>query len=125
MFSFAKSFITLVLAATGVLSLAVNTPIYVQAGAPLIITWTSTPTDPQVDDVQSVFPLALANNVDPSSDVITVIVPNVPAGYTVLLSIEPEPTQFHSNEYILKFVSISNINQVFTTSGAFGISPAA
>ncbi|KAJ7782545.1 hypothetical protein DFH07DRAFT_949334 [Mycena maculata] len=80
-----------------------------KSGAPLIIT----PSDPTFsiglinEDFNNV--LALANNVDPAQDVITVTIPIVPAG----------------GGYVLEFVNPENIDEVFVASAVFSIAPAA
>ncbi|KAJ7485505.1 hypothetical protein FB451DRAFT_58681 [Mycena latifolia] len=104
---------TLVMAATSVLSLTVNTPIgEVHPAQSLTITWESTPTDSATFDIELfkpsfIIPLALASNVDTSTGEITVTLPLVPAG-----------------EYILEFVNRTDINEIFAASGVFSIAPA-
>ncbi|KAJ7849769.1 hypothetical protein B0H13DRAFT_2674659 [Mycena leptocephala] len=53
--------------------------------------------------------IAIANNVDPKLDQTTVELPIVPAG----------------DQYTLQFVNITDINQIFATSGDFSIAAAA
>ncbi|KAJ7466997.1 hypothetical protein FB451DRAFT_1483990 [Mycena latifolia] len=83
MFSLVKTFVTLVVAATSVLSLTVNTPVgEVHSGQSLTITWESTPNDPTFS-IELISPsfnsaLALANNVEPAKDEITLTLPVVP-----------------------------------------------
>ncbi|KAJ7832955.1 hypothetical protein B0H13DRAFT_2679039 [Mycena leptocephala] len=53
--------------------------------------------------------IAIANNVDPTLDQTTVELPIVPAG----------------DQYTLQFANITDINQIFATSGDFSIAAAA
>ncbi|KAJ6540834.1 hypothetical protein DFH09DRAFT_1175419 [Mycena vulgaris] len=113
MFSFMKSFTSVVLGATSVLSLTINAPSSPQAGTSTTITWTSTSTDPTFT-IELFHPsfnqaLAIANNVDPSLNQLTVTIPIVPAG----------------DQYTLEAVNITNINQAFATSSDFSIAAAA
>ncbi|KAJ7081020.1 hypothetical protein C8R44DRAFT_823929 [Mycena epipterygia] len=112
MFSFTKTFTTVVLGATSVLSLTLNAPSSPQSGTNTTITWTSTSTDPTFS-LELFHPsfnqaIAIANNVDPSLNQITVELPLVPAG----------------DQYTLEAVNITNINQVFSNSSDFSIAAA-
>ncbi|KAJ7634048.1 hypothetical protein B0H17DRAFT_845700, partial [Mycena rosella] len=78
-------------------------------GGQTTITWTSTSSDP-VFSIELTHPsfnndFAIANNVDPTKNSLTVLIPEVP----------PE------DGYTLQFVNITNINQIFSTSSSFSI----
>ncbi|KAJ7167085.1 hypothetical protein C8R46DRAFT_1096014 [Mycena filopes] len=112
MFSFTKSFVALVLGATGVVCLTVDAPTAPQSGGTTTITWTST-SDDSTFSVELTHPsfnqaIAIANNVDPTLDTLTIELPIVPA----------------DSGYTLEFVNITNINQVFATSPDFSIAAA-
>ncbi|KAJ7486893.1 hypothetical protein FB451DRAFT_774842 [Mycena latifolia] len=112
MYSFMKRFLPVVLGATSVLSLTINAPSSPQSGSTTTITWTSTSTDPTFS-IELTHPsfnqaIAIANNVDPLNNQVTVTLPIVPAG----------------DQYTLEAVNITNINQVFSTSADFSIAAA-
>ncbi|KAF7365734.1 hypothetical protein MVEN_00447200 [Mycena venus] len=114
MFSFTKTLVVVLLNAAGVLStLTVNIPSSPQSGATTTITWTSDSSDPTFS-IELSHPsfnaaIAIANNVDPTLNQITVELPIVPGG----------------DQYTLEFVNITDINQVFAMSGDFSIAAAA
>ncbi|KAF7291374.1 hypothetical protein MIND_01281900 [Mycena indigotica] len=94
-------------------AISVNTPSDLTSGGPATITWTSASDDP-VFSIELLHPnfneaLAIANNVDPANNTITVTLPPVEAG----------------DGYTIEFVNITNINDVFATSSSFSIAPAA
>ncbi|KAJ7190558.1 hypothetical protein GGX14DRAFT_407896 [Mycena pura] len=112
MFSLKKNLLGLLLGPTGVLSLTINPLSSTQVGAEMTITWTSSAGDPSFS-IELSAPsfneaLALANNVDPTTDQIKIALPVVPAG----------------DKYTIQFVSITNINQVLATSSNFSIAAA-
>ncbi|KAJ7793790.1 hypothetical protein B0H14DRAFT_3889118 [Mycena olivaceomarginata] len=125
--------LSLALAAASTRALTINTPTNPTSGGTTSITWSSTSDDPCVllsspllsarsssANVQnSVFSielnhpsfnsaLAIANNVNPADNNRTVGLPPVPA----------------EDNYTLTFVNITDINDVFATSGSFSIGAA-
>ncbi|KAJ7097051.1 hypothetical protein B0H15DRAFT_1019410 [Mycena belliarum] len=112
MFSFTTHLFTLFVASVGVLGLTPNAPSSAQSGGTVTITWSSTATDPTFS-IELTHPsfnaaIAIANNVDPLNNQVTVGLPIVPA----------------DSDYTLQFVNITDINQVFATSPDFSIAPA-
>ncbi|KAJ7096807.1 hypothetical protein C8R44DRAFT_889412 [Mycena epipterygia] len=107
------TFISVVLGATRALSLAVDMPNSANADAPLTLEWNITPPDPTFSillfEESSTFRLVLFEDLDPSQNQITVHIPGV-------------QTQ---DAYILEFVSVNNVNEVFVTSAHFEILPVA
>ncbi|KAJ7769320.1 hypothetical protein B0H16DRAFT_1517464 [Mycena metata] len=103
---------TLALAASSAFALTVNTPSGVTSGGTTTITWTSTSSDSvfSIELLHSSFnsDFAIANNVQPANNNLTVTIPPVPA----------------DDDYTLQFVNITDINQVFATSGSFSIGAA-
>ncbi|KAH9056946.1 hypothetical protein EDB87DRAFT_1754129 [Lactarius vividus] len=81
------------------------------SGGPATISWSSSDTDPDVFSVELVNPtlfhnaIAIANNVPKTQGSISVTLPVVPEG----------------DGYTIEAVDISNINNVFGTSGDFAI----
>ncbi|KAJ7307957.1 hypothetical protein DFH08DRAFT_491667 [Mycena albidolilacea] len=72
------------------------------------------PTDDRTFSIELTHPsfnqaIAIANNVDPTLDQVTVELPIVPG----------------EDQYTLEFVNITNINQIFATSAQFSIAAAA
>ncbi|KAJ7031005.1 hypothetical protein C8F04DRAFT_1111998 [Mycena alexandri] len=117
MFSLSKSLLAVVLGATGAFSsFVVDTPEnQVHAGAPLTVRWTSSAGDPvfslELVDVTSVAKkVVLANNVDPSADHITVIIPK---------SVSTK------DAFVLSFVEPAQSNAVLVETAEFTIAPAA
>ncbi|KAJ7626145.1 hypothetical protein FB45DRAFT_923038 [Roridomyces roridus] len=112
MFSLTKTIWPILVTASGVLSLTLNAPTTAQSGSSTTITWTSTSTDPTFS-IELAHPdlnaaIAVANNVNPANNQITVTLPIVQAG----------------DGYTLEAVNITDINQVFSTSGDFSIAAA-
>ncbi|KAJ7019208.1 hypothetical protein C8F04DRAFT_1148436 [Mycena alexandri] len=116
MFSLSKSLLAVVLGATGAFSsFVVDTPEnQVHAGAPLTVRWTSSAGDPvfslELVDVTSSKIVVLANNVDPSADHITVIIPK---------SVSTK------DAFVLSFVEPAQSNAVLVETAEFTIAPAA
>ncbi|KAJ7758208.1 hypothetical protein DFH07DRAFT_819019 [Mycena maculata] len=96
------------------LALTINAPPSdVTVGVPTSITWSSTSSDP-VFSVELIHPsfnqaLALANNVNPANNNVSITIPPVPAG----------------DGYTIEFVNVTNINDVFATSSDFSITVPA
>ncbi|VDC05763.1 unnamed protein product [Peniophora sp. CBMAI 1063] len=101
----------IVAVASAVTAITFNTPSNVVSGQPTTISWTSSSTDPSTFSIELVnAPLlgneiAIANNVATSSGTTTASIPVVPS----------------ADNYTIIAVDISNINNVFGTSGAFGV----
>ncbi|KAJ7762518.1 hypothetical protein B0H16DRAFT_516044 [Mycena metata] len=116
MFSFSNVFLAVVFGATGAFSVfVVDTPVaQVQAGAPLTVQWTSSAGDPKFSlelvDVTSSEIFVLANNVNPSRDHITVIIPT---------SVSTK------DAFVLSFVNPDQNNAVLVNTAEFTIAPAA
>ncbi|KAJ6576939.1 hypothetical protein DFH09DRAFT_1450503 [Mycena vulgaris] len=110
---FTKICLTLALAVSAALSLSVNAPSSVTSGGQTTITWNSTSSDPTFS-IELVHPsfnnaFAIANSVDPTTNTLTLTIPAVPA----------------EDGYTLQFVNVSDINQVYATSGSFAIGAEA
>ncbi|KAJ6576911.1 hypothetical protein DFH09DRAFT_1148761 [Mycena vulgaris] len=106
---FTKVCLTLALGVSAALSLSVNAPSSVTSGGQTTITWSSTSSDPTFS-IELVHPsfnnaFAIANSVDPTINTLTLTIPAVPA----------------EDGYTLQFVNVSDINQVYATSGSFAI----
>ncbi|KAJ7486318.1 hypothetical protein B0H11DRAFT_2230774 [Mycena galericulata] len=117
--------LALTLSASSALALTINTPGSVTSTETTSITWSSTSSDP-VFSIELNHPsfesselrvcvcapqnsqFAIANNVNPANDNITVTIPPVPA----------------QDGYTLTFVNVTNINDVFATSNDFAIAAA-
>ncbi|KAJ7459247.1 hypothetical protein FB451DRAFT_1046205, partial [Mycena latifolia] len=100
--------LALTLASTA-LALSVNAPSSVTSGGQITITWSSTSSDP-VFSIELTHPsfnndFGIANNVNPSTNSLTIGLPSVPA----------------EDGYTLEFVNITDINQVYATSPSFSI----
>ncbi|KAJ7914715.1 hypothetical protein B0H13DRAFT_1872715 [Mycena leptocephala] len=117
---FTKICLALALASSAI-ALSINTPTNPTSGGTTSITWSSTSSDPSslIHLIRSVFSielnhpsfnnaLAIANNVDPANNNVTLTIPPVPA----------------EDNYTLEFVNITNIDDVFATSGSFSIGAA-
>ncbi|KAJ7349703.1 hypothetical protein DFH08DRAFT_124346 [Mycena albidolilacea] len=109
---FTQLCLSLALAAASTRALTINTPTNPTSGGTTSITWSSTSDDP-VFSIELNHPsfnsaLAIANNVNPADNNRTVGLPPVPA----------------EDNYTLTFVNITNINDVFATSGSFSIGAA-
>ncbi|KZV71028.1 hypothetical protein PENSPDRAFT_427164 [Peniophora sp. CONT] len=102
-------------AATAATAITFNTPTNVHSGDTITISFTSASTDPSTFSIELVnAPLlgneiAIANNVQTSSGSATASIPVVPS----------------ADNYTIVAVDISNINNVFGTSGAFGVTQPA
>ncbi|KAJ7441198.1 hypothetical protein B0H11DRAFT_2292481 [Mycena galericulata] len=131
---FTKISFALALSASSALALSINTRSSVTSTETTSITWSSTSSDPvfsieldhpsflrpppspfeikQQADVDGDAPqntaLAIANNVNPANDNITITIPLVPA----------------QEGYTLTFVNVTNINDVFATGSDFAIAVA-
>ncbi|KAK7007514.1 hypothetical protein R3P38DRAFT_3027723 [Favolaschia claudopus] len=102
-------FILLLCTTPSLSTLTVNAPTSPQSATTTTITWTSNASDP-VFSIELTHPsfnmaFALANNVDPTLNQLTIELPLVPAG----------------DGYTLEFVNITNINQIFAMSSDFSI----
>ncbi|KAJ7761636.1 hypothetical protein B0H14DRAFT_3510917 [Mycena olivaceomarginata] len=123
MFSSGKALLVVLLGTTSALStLTVNPPSAPQSGAMTTITWTSSDATDPTFSIELTHPsfnqaIAIANNVDPTLDQITVELPIVPASKLSIPSTQ--------DQYTLEFVNITNINQIFATSAQFSIAAAA
>lgn len=107
---FAKLCTIVAVALPFVQALTVSTPTNVNSGGTVNLNWTTAAGDPttfSVELINTVFnnQFALANNVDPSLQTLTINMPIVPAG----------------DGYTIEFVGVSNISQIFTTTGGFSI----
>jgi len=107
---FAKVISVLALVAPLVSGLTVTVPDGATSGGNITINWTTDSTDPSTWTFELVNPsfnnaFALANNVDPSLNTITIQCPIVPTG----------------SDYTVEAVNIGNINQVYATSSSFFI----
>ncbi|KAJ7076622.1 hypothetical protein B0H15DRAFT_577355 [Mycena belliarum] len=95
-------------AASAVSALTVNAPSGVTSGGNVTITWTST-SDDKVFSVELLNPLhptiAIANNVAPGANTLSLTLPQIPAG----------------DGYTLALVNIADINDVYAASPAFSI----
>ncbi|KAJ7925419.1 hypothetical protein B0H13DRAFT_2314634 [Mycena leptocephala] len=105
---FTKICLTLVLASPAI-ALSINTPTNPTSGGTTSITWSSTSSD-SVFSIELNHPsfnnaLAIANNVNPADNNVTLTIPPVPA----------------EDNYTLAFVNVTNIDDVFATSGSFSI----
>ncbi|KAJ6476463.1 hypothetical protein C8R47DRAFT_1220304 [Mycena vitilis] len=104
--------LTLVFGAASALALGINTPTNPTSGGTMTIIWSRTSLDP-VFSIELNHPsfnaaFAVANNVDPAATNVTVAIPPVPA----------------EDNYTLTFVNVTDINDVFATSGSFSIGAA-
>ncbi|KAJ7681084.1 hypothetical protein DFH06DRAFT_1465097 [Mycena polygramma] len=104
--------LTLALGAASALALGIDTPTNPTSGGTMTITWSRTSSDP-VFSIELNHPsfnaaFAIANNVDPADTNVTVAIPPVPA----------------EDNYTLTFVNVTDINDVFATSGSFSIGAA-
>jgi len=91
-------------------ALTLSTPENLSSGGSATINWTSAAGDPSTFSIELlnvVFhnSFAIANNVQPSAGTITLTLPSVPPG----------------DGYTLEAVDISNITNVYATSGSFSI----
>ncbi|KAJ6538666.1 hypothetical protein DFH09DRAFT_1176685, partial [Mycena vulgaris] len=81
---------TLALGVSAALSLSVNAPSSITSGGQTTITWSSTSSDPTFS-IELIHPpscnnaFAIANNVDPTANILTLAIPSVPTedGYTL------------------------------------------
>ncbi|THH09820.1 hypothetical protein EW146_g8565 [Bondarzewia mesenterica] len=93
-----------------VAGLTLNVPDNLSSGGPATISWTTASGDPSTFSIEllnTIFhnSFAIANNVQPSLGSITIQLPAVPPG----------------DGYTLEAVNITDINQVFATTGGFSI----
>jgi hypothetical protein len=93
-------------------AISLNAPTNVTSGLVSNVTWTAGDTDPvftlELNHPSFSSSLALANNVDPTLEVISIEWPIVPADV----------------DYSLSAVNVTNINAVFAQSGDFAIAQA-
>ncbi|KAH9478083.1 hypothetical protein JR316_0010321 [Psilocybe cubensis] len=94
-------------------ALTLNVPTGVTSGGHVTITWTTDSNDPstftlELNKEEFNKALAIANNVATSAGTLDVTLPPVPNG----------------DGYTLQAVNITNINDVFATSGSFSIAAA-
>ncbi|KAJ7637809.1 hypothetical protein B0H17DRAFT_1216967 [Mycena rosella] len=106
---FTKICLTLALGVSAALSLSVNPLTSVISGGQTTITWTSTSSDPTFS-IELLHPsfnnaFAIANNVNPAANTLTLQIPSVPTG----------------DGYTIEFVNVTDINNVYATSGSFSI----
>ncbi|EPQ60277.1 hypothetical protein GLOTRDRAFT_108878 [Gloeophyllum trabeum ATCC 11539] len=94
-------------------ALTLQTPSGLTSAGPATISWTAESTDPpfSLELVNQVFhnSFAIANNVQPGQGSLSLTLPIVPAG----------------DGYSLEAVNVTNINQVYASSGDFSIAPAS
>ncbi|KIP11768.1 hypothetical protein PHLGIDRAFT_33240 [Phlebiopsis gigantea 11061_1 CR5-6] len=94
-------------------SLTITTPTNLTSGGPATISWTTAAGDPSTWSFELVNTdvfhnsFAIANNVNPSLGSISMTLPSVPPG----------------DGYTIEAVNITNINQIFATSGSFTVAP--
>ncbi|KAI0059424.1 hypothetical protein BV25DRAFT_1871527 [Artomyces pyxidatus] len=91
-------------------ALTFNVPTNLTSGGPATISWTQESGDPQTFSVELINVLfhnsfAIANNIQDTAGSISITLPSVPVG----------------DGYTLQAVDISNISNVFATSGDFAI----
>ncbi|KAJ7076623.1 hypothetical protein B0H15DRAFT_1004608 [Mycena belliarum] len=105
--------LTLALGASVARALSVEAPSGVTSGGNMTIKWSSTSSDPifTIELMHTSFneAFAIANNVAPGLGSLSLMLPQVPA----------------EGEYTLQLVNVTNINQVYATSGAFSIGAAS
>ncbi|KAJ7149508.1 hypothetical protein C8R43DRAFT_1007269 [Mycena crocata] len=109
---FTTACLTLALGVSSAFALTVNAPNSPTSGGQTSITWTSTDSDP-IFSIELNHPsfntaFAIANNVDPKANNLTLTIPPVPA----------------EDGYTLTFVNVTDINNVYATSGSFSIGAA-
>ncbi|KAF8915167.1 hypothetical protein CPB85DRAFT_1180542, partial [Mucidula mucida] len=81
----------------------------VRSSSSLTINWTSQSSDPvfSIELINDSFnrQFAIANNVQPSLNTLTLTLPQIPSG----------------GGYTIQFVNISNINDIFTQTSTFSV----
>ncbi|KAH6911080.1 hypothetical protein BKA70DRAFT_1398720 [Coprinopsis sp. MPI-PUGE-AT-0042] len=108
---FAKLSAVALLAAPLAAALTLNAPTEPTSSGEVTITWDFEPSDP-LFTIELTHPsfndkLAIANNVDPAQGSVTFVLPAVPA----------------QSGYTLEAVNVGDINEVYSTTGAFAIAP--
>ncbi|PCH34083.1 hypothetical protein WOLCODRAFT_22446 [Wolfiporia cocos MD-104 SS10] len=91
-------------------TIVLETPTNWQSGTPANISWSSSGGDPRfslelVNDIEFHNSFAIANNLNPSDGFATFTLPIVPAG----------------SGYTLEAVNVTDINQVYASSGDFAV----
>ncbi|KAK7051448.1 hypothetical protein VNI00_004422 [Paramarasmius palmivorus] len=105
-----SKFALLAFAAVAVQALTLNTPTDVTSGGRITLTWISEQSDPiftlELHHPSLLQDIAIANNVDPSLESLDILMPIVLA---------------RDDQYVIRAVNVSNINDEFARTGNFFI----